>query len=204
MLASLANHLGSAERQMSPEDDDDDVEEIPRDPNDSSDPKASAQRSEPGDAPTKRKRNFAHRTKTGCHTCRHRKKKCDEQKPICGNCIRGSFECGGYGQKPPNFKPQSAAGTKPHQVLQSRSHYEMPPQPQPTTMHHMAGKSLASACAAPRSSTRCAPHASQRVPPSITPSTPFRVTPLRAARKLGSSTVSGKYPHADVAATGRL
>lgn len=33
--------------------------------------------------PKKRKRNFSNRTKTGCLTCRRRKKKCDEQKPEC-------------------------------------------------------------------------------------------------------------------------
>lgn len=32
---------------------------------------------------SKRKRNFSNRTKTGCLTCRRRKKKCDEQHPIC-------------------------------------------------------------------------------------------------------------------------
>jgi hypothetical protein len=31
----------------------------------------------------KRKRHFANRTKTGCGTCRRRKKKCDEAKPEC-------------------------------------------------------------------------------------------------------------------------
>lgn len=49
-----------------------------------------------------RKRNFTNRTKTGCHTCRERKKKCDERKPTCGNCERGNFSCKGYGPKPPN------------------------------------------------------------------------------------------------------
>lgn len=33
--------------------------------------------------PRKRKRVFSNRTKTGCMTCRRRKKKCDEQKPEC-------------------------------------------------------------------------------------------------------------------------
>ena len=33
--------------------------------------------------PKKRKRNFSNRTKTGCMTCRKRKKKCDETKPEC-------------------------------------------------------------------------------------------------------------------------
>ena len=31
----------------------------------------------------RRKRVFSNRTKTGCMTCRKRKKKCDEQKPEC-------------------------------------------------------------------------------------------------------------------------
>lgn len=31
----------------------------------------------------KRQREFSHRTKTGCLTCRRRKKKCDEAKPEC-------------------------------------------------------------------------------------------------------------------------
>ncbi|KKA30644.1 hypothetical protein TD95_004204 [Thielaviopsis punctulata] len=49
----------------------------------------------PGDQ-KKRKRNFSNRTKTGCLTCRKRKKKCDEQKPECSNCIKGGFLCAGY------------------------------------------------------------------------------------------------------------
>ncbi|KAL1881443.1 hypothetical protein VTK73DRAFT_3961 [Phialemonium thermophilum] len=54
----------------------------------------------------KRKRNFSNRTKTGCLTCRKRKKKCDEGKPECSNCIRGGFVCAGY-------PPQRGAWTKP-------------------------------------------------------------------------------------------
>lgn len=66
--------------------------------------------------PKKRKRNFSNRTKTGCLTCRKRKKKCDEAKPececippdiLCGrvsfsdpeigsNCVKGGFVCAGY------------------------------------------------------------------------------------------------------------
>ena len=40
---------------------------------------SSAQQSDP----KRRKRNFSNRTKTGCLTCRKRKKKCDETKPEC-------------------------------------------------------------------------------------------------------------------------
>lgn len=44
------------------------------DPNDRSTPPQNGQ---------KRKRNFSNRTKTGCITCRGRKKKCDEGRPLC-------------------------------------------------------------------------------------------------------------------------
>lgn len=40
--------------------------------------------------PPKRKRVFSNRTKTGCMTCRRRKKKCDEQHPSCES-IPGAF-----------------------------------------------------------------------------------------------------------------
>ncbi|KFX94333.1 hypothetical protein O988_06364 [Pseudogymnoascus sp. VKM F-3808] len=33
------------------------------------------------------------RSKTGCNTCRFRKKKCDEAKPECTNCKRNNYAC---------------------------------------------------------------------------------------------------------------
>ncbi|CAI6335857.1 unnamed protein product [Periconia digitata] len=33
------------------------------------------------------------RSRTGCLTCRQRKLKCDEKKPICGKCCKASREC---------------------------------------------------------------------------------------------------------------
>lgn len=42
-----------------------------------------AEKHSPLQAGQKRKRNFSNRTKTGCVTCRKRKKKCDEARPIC-------------------------------------------------------------------------------------------------------------------------
>uniref|UniRef100_L2FV11 Nodulation protein l n=1 Tax=Colletotrichum fructicola (strain Nara gc5) TaxID=1213859 RepID=L2FV11_COLFN len=93
----------------------------------------------------KRKRNFSNRTKTGCMTCRRRKKKCDEQKPECSNCIRGGFVCAGYPpqrnavwqksdnkataipleSKDPSYVPPGAYGMPQSQPPQSQ------PQPQP-------------------------------------------------------------------------
>lgn len=36
------------------------------------------------------------RSKTGCGTCRRRKKKCDEEKPHCSNCKKNNVACDGY------------------------------------------------------------------------------------------------------------
>ncbi|PPJ60420.1 hypothetical protein CBER1_11482 [Cercospora berteroae] len=70
---------------------------------------------------TKRKRNFSNRTKTGCHTCRSRKKKCDENRPHCQNCMRGGFPCAGYGPKPAGgLKPLT--GRNAQAPLQSKHH----------------------------------------------------------------------------------
>lgn len=33
------------------------------------------------------------RVRTGCWTCRRRKKKCDESRPICGGCLRNDLGC---------------------------------------------------------------------------------------------------------------
>ncbi|KAH7061340.1 hypothetical protein B0J12DRAFT_647529 [Macrophomina phaseolina] len=68
----------------------------------------------------KRKRVFSNRTKTGCQTCRRRKKKCDEAKPECNNCTRGGFVCEGYLSKMTWPKPGVA---KSHVPLQSKHGY---------------------------------------------------------------------------------
>ncbi|KAE8348564.1 acetyltransferase [Aspergillus coremiiformis] len=68
----------------------------------------------------KRKRVFSNRTKTGCMTCRRRKKKCDEQHPACNNCIRGGFLCEGYSSRSTWQKPSSAKTPVP---LQSKEGY---------------------------------------------------------------------------------
>ncbi|KAJ5835142.1 hypothetical protein N7447_001168 [Penicillium robsamsonii] len=39
------------------------------------------------------------RSKTGCITCRRRKKKCDETKPACQNCQKNAVVCEGYPPK---------------------------------------------------------------------------------------------------------
>ncbi|KAF1354906.1 hypothetical protein BDV97DRAFT_93082 [Delphinella strobiligena] len=77
----------------------------------------SHQDSTDGKKPAVRKRTFTQRTKTGCHTCRERKKKCDELKPVCRNCTRGNFRCKGYG---PKNELDTRLGPRTPQPLQSK------------------------------------------------------------------------------------
>ncbi|KAL3455181.1 hypothetical protein BJX64DRAFT_295301 [Aspergillus heterothallicus] len=41
-------------------------------------------------------RTYSSRTKTGCLTCRRRRVKCDEAKPLCTRCTRSNRACEGY------------------------------------------------------------------------------------------------------------
>nr|POE85575.1 putative maltose o-acetyltransferase [Quercus suber] len=88
----------------------------------------------------KRKRQFSQRTKTGCLTCRRRKKKCDEAKPSCKNCDRGGFTCGGYGAKPTSsYKVPTSSGPRhalPLQSKPSHEHSTYPPMSAHPAHHH--------------------------------------------------------------------
>ena len=44
----------------------------------------------------KRTRRIHHKTKTGCHTCKVRRKKCGEEKPFCARCTSTGRKCDGY------------------------------------------------------------------------------------------------------------
>lgn len=76
---------------------------------------------ERGQLSTSVRQNISHsfpktRTKTGCFTCRKRKKKCDEHYPICSGCARNFLSCVWPKNKcdtlPKNFKITS--GTAAH------------------------------------------------------------------------------------------
>lgn len=47
--------------------------------------------------PTPRRKQKKTKTYSGCWTCRARRVKCDEQRPICARCSRSRLECEGYG-----------------------------------------------------------------------------------------------------------
>ena len=106
----------------------------------------------------KRKRVFSNRTKTGCMTCRRRKKKCDEQHPSCkwravserdgsidlifdlvffigNNCIRGGFLCEGYTSRSMWQKPSSSKTPVPLQSKEGYSEISGQYLPEPTQHH---------------------------------------------------------------------
>nr|XP_019008552.1 uncharacterized protein I206_06229 [Kwoniella pini CBS 10737]OCF47333.1 hypothetical protein I206_06229 [Kwoniella pini CBS 10737] len=58
------------------------------------------------------------RGKTGCITCRLRKKRCDEAKPICATCSRLGIECMGYGVKRPKWLRENDNAKKAKQNIQ--------------------------------------------------------------------------------------
>ncbi|KAK6495843.1 hypothetical protein TWF481_002888 [Arthrobotrys musiformis] len=53
------------------------------------------------------------RTRTGCWTCRFRKKKCDEARPACERCSHLRLICDGYDGQPVWMKdPEKVAEKK--------------------------------------------------------------------------------------------
>ncbi|CAI6088519.1 unnamed protein product [Clonostachys chloroleuca] len=68
------------------------------------------------------KRRFRPKTKTGCHTCRVRRVKCDEAKPSCNRCLSTGRVCDGYtsifqvvtiGPSPPTVTAESSPPASP-------------------------------------------------------------------------------------------
>ncbi|KAK1779139.1 hypothetical protein QBC45DRAFT_326623 [Copromyces sp. CBS 386.78] len=53
------------------------------------------------------------RTKTGCLTCRKRRIKCDEAKPICNNCTKSKRQCDGYNRRLTFKEPLGSYGHGP-------------------------------------------------------------------------------------------
>ncbi|OAA77930.1 OefC protein [Akanthomyces lecanii RCEF 1005] len=73
-------------------------------------------RKNPVTGPTSDAKVTKGRSKTGCITCRRRKKKCDEGKPACMNCEKNSVVCEGYIEKQiwKNGKERAEEGKHPN------------------------------------------------------------------------------------------
>ncbi|KAJ6256777.1 hypothetical protein Dda_8644 [Drechslerella dactyloides] len=56
------------------------------------------------------------RTRTGCWTCRFRKKKCDEARPACEQCSHLRLICDGYDAQPIWMKDQAKATEKKKEI----------------------------------------------------------------------------------------
>ena len=51
------------------------------------------------------KRKYHQKSRSGCSTCKKRRVKCDEQKPLCGNCVKLKLECGYLHMDPEESSP---------------------------------------------------------------------------------------------------
>ncbi|KAK9324728.1 hypothetical protein V1517DRAFT_316703 [Lipomyces orientalis] len=78
-----------------------------------------------------RRRSSASRTRTGCWTCRLRRKKCTEEKPACAACLRLKLACDGYGDRPDFMKSADAMGRKRDEIRTSIRAFKGQPVPQP-------------------------------------------------------------------------
>ncbi|KAK2759507.1 hypothetical protein FQN54_002986 [Arachnomyces sp. PD_36] len=87
------------------------------------------------------------RTKTGCLTCRRRRIKCGEERPVCQNCIKSKRECEGYTQRVISRHPLSMLSNSslfprgPPGANQSRMPFDnpylaSPSQTLPAGQHH--------------------------------------------------------------------
>ncbi|KAH6674295.1 fungal-specific transcription factor domain-containing protein [Halenospora varia] len=68
-----------------------------------------------GSGPRKQRTTKIERVRTGCLTCRTRRKKCDELKPVCKNCHKANKVCRGY------EKPVYCNGTTSSRKAQDRA-----------------------------------------------------------------------------------
>ncbi|KAI9821295.1 MAG: hypothetical protein M1827_004031 [Pycnora praestabilis] len=70
------------------------------------------------------------RTKTGCLTCRRRRIKCGEERPICNNCVKSKRNCEGYNQRVVFKDPMNAfrptGGALPSNSNHSHAHQGQP------------------------------------------------------------------------------
>ncbi|KAJ5666459.1 uncharacterized protein N7477_008907 [Penicillium maclennaniae] len=114
------------------------------------------------------------RTKTGCLTCRKRRIKCGEEKPICSNCVKSKRSCEGYAQRVVFKNPLGIFGS------------HGPPQVQDPQMQHQMRMPLFNDYPLPaQQAAAAAQH------------------PMLAPRPIDAATIGGhNYPYSDIASSG--
>ncbi|KAK0383011.1 hypothetical protein NLU13_8927 [Sarocladium strictum] len=66
---------------------------------------------------SKRMRVVVSQSKGGCLTCKARRVKCDEQRPLCQRCLKAGRLCDGYGQTQRRAASSSSASASPSTSL---------------------------------------------------------------------------------------
>ncbi|KAF2632255.1 hypothetical protein BU25DRAFT_145841 [Macroventuria anomochaeta] len=84
-------------------------------------------------SPPKKKRRGGPRRRTGCDTCKRRHTRCDEKKPICGNCARLDLVCERIDDV---WKVDRAVPAQDHSVQELQPYQHETPDP-----HHEAPSS---------------------------------------------------------------
>ncbi|KAM0664208.1 hypothetical protein ACQRIU_006791 [Beauveria bassiana] len=92
-----------------------------------------------------RRRRWAPRARTGCLTCRTRRVKCDEERPICRRCASSRVTCRGYqtpsspsqGKSRKNNTPVDSGGGG------SRHHHMLQTPPESPPHHHRRSETTA-------------------------------------------------------------
>ncbi|KAJ5183516.1 hypothetical protein N7492_001132 [Penicillium capsulatum] len=90
------------------------------------------------------------RSRLGCFTCRRRKKKCDEVKPICTACLRNSLGCvwpdlcppervNAVGSRQQTYNGQPASESTPWALVSANAHHDLSRGPVP---YALAGVTL--------------------------------------------------------------
>lgn len=82
------------------------------------------------------KRKFHLKSRKGCSTCKKRRVKCDEAKPLCNNCLRMKLSCGyvedGGDHGPPSKKLKPEVKSEDEQVLSSPDTQQATPAKSPS------------------------------------------------------------------------
>ncbi|PMD37946.1 hypothetical protein L207DRAFT_635387 [Hyaloscypha variabilis F] len=71
------------------------------------------------------------KVKSGCHTCKSRRVKCDETKPNCLRCANFGRRCGGYASKE-DTPPKEPVPTTKRRLLSKATAVEYTPEPSPS------------------------------------------------------------------------